>query len=65
MNNPQQSDNPVEQALGKCGREKTLFNRKKLLADPGSGRDSHLLQPIGGEVKGSPTPLCLLAVEAF
>lgn len=38
-----------EQAHGDSGNEKLPFNKKKSVAEPGSERDSHLLQPVGGE----------------
>lgn len=38
-----------EQAHGGSGNEKLTFKGKKSVAEPGSERDSHLPQPVGGE----------------
>lgn len=35
---PQQSNDPYEHAFGESGKEELLFNRKKPLIGPGSGR---------------------------
>lgn len=51
--NPQQSDqaNSDEQALGNTGKKKLPFNRRKLPAEPGSGRGSHLLLLRRGSIE--------------